>query len=140
LAFQSNDRNALDFHRAVDDVVEGSVDKIGMTQLIECPGGGHVHVVQIHFLRDQGISFDRFQNVAMQFFLFHGDALRLKAFARVNKMKPARFAEVDLISFQLSQALRQCYTFRSVPDALTRAEEVSEMIPRLDNFPQPIYG
>ena len=63
------------------NVVEDSLDKLGMTQLIKRSGGRHVHIVQVRFLRDQLILFDGFENVAMQCLLFHA-APRLKLLSK----------------------------------------------------------
>ena len=57
--------------------VEDSLDEFGMAQLINRSAGRRVHVVQIHFLRGQGISFDCFEDVAMECLSFH-DFHRLK--------------------------------------------------------------
>jgi hypothetical protein len=53
-------------------VVEDSLDEFGLAQLINRSAGRHLHAVQVHFLRDQRISFEGFENVAMQCLLFHG--------------------------------------------------------------------
>jgi hypothetical protein len=65
------------FHLAVENVVEDSLDEVGVPQLIKRSTGRHVHVAKIHFLRDQLVGFDGFENMAMQCLLFHASP-RLK--------------------------------------------------------------